>query len=675
MTVPAPRSAFPRALSPPAGPPIEFAPPDHPAASIIVSGGNRPSDSLACLRALQKNTPAASFEVALISTLPPEVTDRVVRPGPGLSIIPYNRESDTQKAIAVAIASSVGRYLVLLDDHVEVQPGWLAALLEIADGDPAVGAVGPKVVFPSGQLCEAGAIVWNDGSTWHFGQGREPSHPAFNFRRHVDFCSASALLIRRSALGALSGLDARFLSAPYQAADLCFSLRAAGYSVLYQPEAVVIHKDGVVTATSAAAPPAFNDAECFTDANRHIFAAKWATELDRHWPNGTSLGHRGGRIHHRPRILVADSQVPAHDTDSGGLRMSCIVELLAELGCEITILPMAGLRREPYTTRFQRMGVEVYYAPWAIGDLTRERAGFYDLVLLSRPEVGTSYYPAVRSAFPSARVVYDTVDLHYVREARRLALLGKRANAASRALRHTELQLMRASDIVTTVSEDEALEVQRVVAGARTAVLPNVHDIPFEPPPPYEGRSGMLFIGGFLHNPNVDAMTWFVHEVMPAMEGMGSRLVVLGSDPPPAVLALGSRDVLVTGYIPDVEPFFREAAVFICPLRYGAGLKGKVGQAMSLGLPVVTTTVGAEGMGMVDGVHGLVRDDPLAFAAAVAEVAADPDLWQRLSRGGLELVRSTLSRDCMRARLRELLADSIGYRTSCQAPAPSGPPS
>jgi glycosyltransferase involved in cell wall biosynthesis len=117
----------------------------------------------------------------------------------------------------------------------------------------------------------------------------------------------------------------------------------------------------------------------------------------------------------------------------------------------------------------------------------------------------------------------------------------------------------------------------------------------------------------------------------------------------------------VTGYVEDADPYFNAAAVFVAPLRYGAGVKGKIGHAMSRGLPVVTTSIGAEGIGIIDGVHGLVRDDAESFAAAVAEVSSDRELWGRLSQAGFELIRSTLGRECMRERLRELLADLIAY--------------
>jgi glycosyltransferase involved in cell wall biosynthesis len=167
----------------------------------------------------------------------------------------------------------------------------------------------------------------------------------------------------------------------------------------------------------------------------------------------------------------------------------------------------------------------------------------------------------------------------------------------------------------------------------------------------------MVFIGGFDHLPNVDGMLWFVHEVMPLIrQRWPGRLTILGSNPPPEVRALSSEDVTVTGYQADVGPFFRAAAVFVAPLRYGAGVKGKVGHAMSFGVPVVTTRIGSEGMGIVDGRHALVRDDPATFAQAVVQLATDADLWKCVSAAGVMLVTERFSPAQMRVRLRDLLA-------------------
>ena len=650
-------------------PDVRFYPAADPIVSIVIPVHNHLDDTNACLRAVHRNTPFASFEVIVCDDASTDSTNGFLRSIRGLQLIRLKQNVGFLGAISMAIEAAKGKYLLMLNNDTEVQPGWLSALLDVAEADPTVGAVGSKLTFPDGRLQEAGSIIWSDGSAWNHGYGHDPSEPAFNYRRQVDYCSAACILVRRSAYDLVGGFDKRFAPGYYEDVDLCFSLRAAGFSVMYQPESVVVHQGSASYGDQGTGAASGVNTKRAINTNRHIFSAKWAAELDHHWPTGTAMGYRGGRIGHRPRVLIADWQVPAYDRDAGGVRMGQIVELLAELGCEVTLFPNTTERREPYATRFQRLGVEIYYGPSVMADLVRERPGLYDLVILSRPEVGAAYLSAVRVGFPGARLIYDTVDLHHLRERRRLDVMGEVPGAAWHSLRRLELRLMRSSDLVATVSEEEARYVSHVAPGVRTVVLPTVHDVPLGGSSPFEGRSGMVFIGGFMHDPNVDAMRWFVRDIIPMIGDGAGHLVILGSDPPLEIIALRSPTVEVTGYIENVDPFLQSAAVFVAPLRYGAGVKGKIGHAMSRGLPVVTTSVGAEGIGIVDGVHALVRDDPRSFAAAVDAVSSDGELWSRLSQAGLELVRSSLSGERMRERLRGLLADTVAYRAGSEGGA------
>ena len=204
--------------------------------------------------------------------------------------------------------------------------------------------------------------------------------------------------------------------------------------------------------------------------------------------------------------------------------------------------------------------------------------------------------------------------------------------------------------------------VRNLVPQACTIVLPNVHEEVWGGLPPCREREGILFIGGFEHPPNTDAMVWFVEEILPLVrKSIPARLTILGSSPSEEILRLSGPNVEVTGYLPDVDEHFRRSRVFVAPLRYGAGMKGKVGQAMAHGLPAVMTPVGAEGIGIVDGVHGLVRSLPQEFANAVVELMTSDPLWNRISERSLELVRQ-YDPDSMTRRLEGILDSLAGQR-------------
>jgi GT2 family glycosyltransferase/glycosyltransferase involved in cell wall biosynthesis len=632
---------------------------EHPVVSIVIPAFENSHLTRECLRALAANTPLDLIEVIVVDDASGDGTPRMLSEIPGLVAHRNDENMGFLRSCNMGASLARGEYVLFLNNDTQVTPGWLEALLDAAQSASDIGAVGSKLVYPDGRLQEAGAIVWSDASAHNFGRGQDPDAPEFNFRREVDYCSGASLLVRRELFEELGGFDLRFQPIYYEETDLCFSLASRGFRVLYEPRSIVRHFEGATEGTDEGSGVGGRRGKEHQHRNRHVFAQKWATRLARQLPPGTANGYLGGRVDQGPRVLVADMWLPAYDRDSGSLRMTWIVRLLTELGCQVTLFPANRDRREPYVSEFQRRGVEVHYGPTTFSDFAAQRPGFYDLVLLSRPDVAVEYLDDVRRHFPQAVVVYDMMDFHFVRESRRRDTLGLGDSAQVETIRRRELSCIRRSDIVAAVTDVEEELVQDLVPGVPTVVLPNVHPVDTGPLDPFSARADLLFIGGFAHQPNVDAINWFVREVLPLVnDQVHTKLWVLGSDPPEEVRALQSPDIVVTGYIPDVDEYFRKARVFISPLRYGAGMKGKNGQAMSFGLPVVTTSVGAEGMGLVDGVHALIRDDAQSFAEAVVNLYTDQEEWELLAKSGIDHARERWSPDAMRIRLARLLSDA-----------------
>jgi glycosyltransferase involved in cell wall biosynthesis len=188
-------------------------------------------------------------------------------------------------------------------------------------------------------------------------------------------------------------------------------------------------------------------------------------------------------------------------------------------------------------------------------------------------------------------------------------------------------------------------------------VLPNVFKTDDDVSPDLSGRDGVLFIGGFGHVPNGDAVHWFASEVWPLIRQMipDCRWRIVGSSMPDDIVALGNLPgVEVLGQVAELAPLYRRVRVSIAPLRFGAGAKGKVGQSLAYGVPAVCTSIGAEGMGLVDGVHVLIADEPERLAEQVVRLLRDDVLWAALSANGLAHVRSAFSVDQTRRRVAEL---------------------
>ncbi|HEY0410093.1 MAG TPA: glycosyltransferase, partial [Candidatus Dormibacteraeota bacterium] len=632
---------------------------DEPVASIVIPVFNNLGHTLHCLEALAANTPGRLIEVIVVDDASTDGTPGVLRRVEGIEVLTGETNVGFTGAAGRGAAAARGRVVVFLNNDTEVQPGWLEAMLDAIDSAPDVGAVGCRLVFADGRLQEAGGIIWQDGTGANVGRGGDPEAPRHNVRREVDYCSGAALMVRRDLFEGLGGFDPRFAPAYYEDTDLCFALRDSGFRVLYEPRATVVHHEGATHGTDGGVGLAPH-IKANQYVNRHLFTDKWAQTLQRHLPAGTAAGLLGGRVDRAPRVLVCDGWLPRHDRDSGGLRMSWIVRLLRRLGCEVTLVPLDGRRREPYVEEFQRQGIEVLHGAETYGDLVRQRPCLYDLVILSRPDVARACLEDTRRHLPTATVVYDAVDLEFVREQRRLELAGETPSDDFHRARRRELDVIRACDLVSAITDAEASVILECVPSARTLLLPNVHALDTMPAVGFAERADLVFLGSYDHAPNVDCVRHLAAEVMPLVRRrLDARLWLLGSNPPAAVTALHGGDIVVTGHVPDVEAHLRQARVFVAPLRYGAGMKGKNGHAMAHGLPVVTSTVGAEGMGLEDGRHALIRDDPEAFAGAIVELYTQQPMWERISTNALELVRSSWTPEAMQHRLRDLLSRTV----------------
>jgi O-antigen biosynthesis protein len=252
---------------------------------------------------------------------------------------------------------------------------------------------------------------------------------------------------------------------------------------------------------------------------------------------------------------------------------------------------------------------------------------------------------AARRHCPNARIIFDTVDLHFVREQRLAELRDDRVmrHLAERRKRQ-ELDLMRQADLTLVVSETERDLLAIEAPDVAVQVVSNIHRIHGSARAPDE-RHDIIFIGAFAHPPNRDAVLFLCQDIMPlvrkSLPGVG--LKVIGADPPSEILACAGQGVEILGYVPDVEPYFAHCRLSVAPLRYGAGVKGKINQSLAYGLPVVATSIAVEGMHLVDQESALIADDAPAFAAAVTRLLTDELLWQRLSDGGLAVMEDHFS--------------------------------
>jgi len=645
---------------PPAEPFAPFAVPasDAPAVSIVIPVYNHLAHTLACLRALAAHPPALACEIIVVDDAGQgDDTPQVL---PQIAGLHYHRRAANGGFIAACsdgIARSRGQYVVLLNNDTVPQPGWLDALIGTFATHPRAGLVGAQLLYPDGRLQESGGVVFSDGSAWSYGRFESPDDPRYAYVREVDYVSGAALAVSRALLSELGGLDQRYAPAYYEDTDLAFAVRASGHQVLVQPAARVVHDEGTSHGTDTG-----SGIKAYQVRNRTVFAQKWAQVLASHAAPGSvpspALLHR-----HQRQILILDEAVPQPDRDSGSLRQFNLIRLLVEAGAHVVFVPTARAHGGRHTQALQALGVEVWYAPQLdnLATWLRQHGPRFHAALLVRHHVADACLPLLRRYAPGARTLFDTVDLHFLRERRGAEVAGDAAGLrAAERTRQRELSIMARTDITLLVSAAEREVLRQEAPRVRVELLSNLHEVHAQAPG-WAARRDLVFVGGFGHPPNEDAMRWFIGEVFPLIRAQlpTLRFHCIGADVPEALRALAATQpgVEIHGHVPDLVPYMEGCRVAVAPLRFGAGVKGKVNLSMAHGQPVVATTCAVEGMHLQAGEDVLVADDADAFAAAVVRLHKDADLWARLSANGLHNVAQHFSLDAARDTVRRLFLD------------------
>ncbi len=595
--------------------------------SVVIPVFNKVDFTFECLQSLLTAIDLNTTEVIIVNNASTDETSDMLGQFKEFIHVEDNEENQGfVDACNQGAAIARGRYLVFLNNDTTILPDWLENLVDTIESDSSVGAVGSMFLYADGKIQEAGAIVWKTGEAFHYGWGKSPDDRRYNFAREVDYCSAASLLIRKDLFERLGGFDRRYSPAYYEDVDLCFGVRSLGYKVIYQPLSRVIHYEGVTAGRDTAI-----GIKQYQIINRQKFYEKWREVLERdHFEFNVNLAEEVANRKTGPRIIVFDDRVPMPDRDSGSARMLNILKALTRIGKPVFV-PMKPLPE--YERLLWKEGIETANV---VDYLRLIKKRDFRVAIFSRPEVAAALIPSVRKANGALKVVFDMVDASFIRLRREYEITGspKRAEEARR-LEALELKLARASDQVWCVSLADKEAVSKAVAEERFVIVPNIHG-PMDRGRSWGERAGLLFIGHMSHRPNSDAIHYFMREIFPLIQQQlpSIEFRIVGSNASPGIKAYHSSNVKVMGYVPDIDPLLQGARVFVAPLRFGAGVNGKIGESLSYGLPVVTNSIGAEGLGLTQDQDAMIADDPKDFAAGVLQVYRDAELWERLADRG-----------------------------------------
>ncbi len=372
------------------------------------------------------------------------------------------------------------------------------------------------------------------------------------------------------------------------------------------------------------------------------------------------------------RLLVVDHAVPTPDRDSGSASTFSELQILSRAGYDVTFVAAGAEPEDPYAQALTDLGITVPRVGTVVEmvEVVEALAPTCDVAMLYRAPTAVRVFDRIRAVAPTTRVLFMPVDLHHLRMAREAAVGGYDAQA-SEEMRSVELSLVDGADATAVFSTTERDLLADLAPRATVHVMPLLHETPYRSAADvarwqtrrilhrlgptgrranarttaFRRRRDLVFLGGFTHTPNIDAVHWFVDEVLGLVRaaGVSDRFVIAGHGVPDSVAALARDDIAVVGYVPDLAELFATARMSVVPLRIGAGFKGKIVTSMSLGVPTVTTSIGAEGGGLVDGYDVLVADEPADLAAEIVRLSRDDDLWQDMSEAAYETFRTRFS--------------------------------
>lgn len=613
---------------------------NSPQVTILLPVYNNLNLTIQCLNSIISVKNKTPYKVIVLNDCSTDDTAEVLKNVANLELINQPENLGFLRNVNVGFENLSTKYVLLLNNDTVVLDSWLDELVATFDIYNNVGLVGSQLLYPNGRLQESGGLIWSDASGYNYGRGLNPNHPNFGYLRETDYCSGACILLKSRIIQDLGGFDTQFSPAYYEDTDLAFQIQDMGLKVMVNPISQVIHLEGMTCGKDTS-----SGVKQYQIKNQTKFKVKWQTRLNSQMQPisrpDLELYRSNGRD-----ILVLDARIPEPNKDSGSVRMFQILKILTKLGYKTTFMPDNLNGSGAGADNLRRLGIKLPCRPFfSVKSFLKKYGRTYQSVLISHTEVAARNLNLVKKYMPEAKIIFDTVDLGHVRVMREANhFQSSRLYKRALHLKQRELSQIKSSDCCLVVSYDEKEYLEKMSLGTPVIVVSNIHDT-YHADTTFEERHDIIFIGGYDHPPNRDAVDFLVEEIMPRVLDMNPNITLklIGSNMPSSVKALSAENVKVLGYVEDLTTILRTAKLSVAPLRYGAGVKGKVNQSMSYGLPVVATNIAAEGMKLIHEHDVLIADTAAQFAEEICRLYHSPIIWQRIADNSRLNVKNNFS--------------------------------
>lgn len=628
--------------------------------SIIIPVHNQLAYTLACVATILNSEIKGNFEILIADDASTDATATIFEGlHPSIKLIHQSSNLGFLGNCNEAAKQAQGDYILFLNNDTLVLPGWINALVDIFKTHPDAGLVGAKLLNTDGTLQEAGGIIWKDASGCNYGRGSNPNDYEYNYVKEVDYCSGACLMIALKLWESLGGFDEQYSPAYYEDTDLAFRVRAHGKKVMYQSKAEVIHLEGVSHGKDVS-----TGIKAVQVVNQKKFLARWKSGLNQyHFSPGKHFFLARCRLPKHKTILFIDHAIPTPDRDAGSKSVVSHMKFFMRQGFHVVLIGDNGHENPSYEELLQQMGVEIL--PNKNFNITQQwlakNGRYIDYVFLSRPHTSLRWVTPLRKK-TKAKILFYGHDL--------ISRTRERAFKDTRILSHKliaqefkrhEKAIHPLVDVIYYPSQVEVDALSNELKEKEVRKIPlyifeddfkkNNYDA--------ASRNGLLFVGGFQHPPNLDAVLYFINNIFPKVLKLlpQLQLTIVGADAPAKLLHLSSENVTIKSNISDEHllELMNYSKLSIVPLRYGGGIKGKIIDAMKNGLPVLTTPIGAEGLESEKG-H-IVVSSLDEFAGRLVEIYNNNEDLNVISRTGQKYVADNFSEEAMKKALKDYVLE------------------
>ncbi|WP_428929908.1 glycosyltransferase [Marinibacterium sp. SX1] len=632
--------------------PLVFPEYDSPDVSIVIPAHNKVEVTYLALASLLLAHNKATFEVILVDDASTDETAELEKIVSGITVIHNAQSQRFIRACNAGADMARGKYVMLLNNDVEVTSGFIDELLGAFDRFPRVGLVGSKLLYPDGRLQDAGGIIWGSGNPWNYGNGQNPWDPRFCYARQADYLTGAAMMTTKEIWDQVGGLSSYLEPMYFEDTDFSFKVREAGYKTYFVPSSIVYHFEGMTSGTDTS-----SGFKRYQEVNRPKFKRRWAAAYAGFGEQGVKPDLEKDRGI-TGRVLFIDYATPRPDRDAGSYAAIQEIKLVQSLGYKVTFLPRNLAHLGSYTEELEKMGVEMIYAPFylSVDEYLEKHARDFDAFFITRFYVARDVIGRLRRLAPQTRILFNNADLHFLRELRAgLANDDPARIEAARQTREIELDVMTQADVVLSYNDTEHAVIQsHTDGGVKVAKCPWVVEMPASVPP-RDGRAGLSFLGNYHHHPNTEAVQWFARQVMPMLQPEHPELefTMYGSAMPDEVKGLANEQIKAEGFVKEISDAYDRHLVFVAPLLSGAGIKGKVLAALAHGVPCVLTPTAAEGIGVRHEHDCMIATSAMEWRDAISALINDPEMWQRMSDNARAYVGHTFSFETGRGLMRQ----------------------